>query len=160
MILIGFLFCSNFAKSQTDTSLNKFVGTWRWASGNDTLTIILEKQIDTFPNSQVQEVLVGWHRFVKNGQVIESSFPNTSHQIGQENIALGNDPYITLAGFTKVWNKLWFIRMYDLTLHKLRQATFELLPNSTSQALWKLGNGHNSGSGPFTLPSDIIFTKQ
>ncbi len=146
--------------AQTDTSLNKFTGTWQWTTGSDTLTLILAKQIDTFPNNQVKEVLVGWHRYVKNGQLIESSFPYTNHQIGQEHIPVGNDLYITLYGFTKSWNKIRFVRMFDMTLKKKRLATFDLLPNSTSQAFWKLTNGHNSGSGPFTLPSDIIFTKQ
>ena len=58
------------SQTQYDTSLTKFVGTWEWTYLTDTVTIILRKKITALPSGLNNEVLVGWHKYVHNGQVV------------------------------------------------------------------------------------------
>lgn len=162
------LVCSTLCFSQiANPELDKFVGTWQWNSGNDTVTLVLAKQTSNFPNGTSREVLVGWHKYVKNGLVIESSFPHIGQSINDENIPLGNDLEITLYGFTKNPREIWFHRFWDLTLHKNCHVFFKLMPGSLTQATWKLTNPDGSTyQGPpgtynqFTLPRNMVLTKQ
>ena len=153
--------------SQTNPELNKFVGTWQWTSGYDTVTVVLEKQTSQFVNGDSREVLVGWHKYVKNGVPVESSIQHTGKSINADSIPLGNDPEITLYGFTKNSRQIWFNRFWDLSLHNNCHLFFELLPGSLTQASWTLTNPDGSTyQGPsgtynqFTLPRNLTLTKQ
>lgn len=159
---------SAFSQATTNPELDKFVGTWRWTSGNDTVIIVLQKQVTNLPTgTSSNEILVGWHKYVENGQLIQSSLQYIGQDINNENIPLGNDLNITLYGFTKSPTEMWFVRFWDLTLHKNCNLFLKLLPNTTTQATWKLTNPNGTRySGPsgtynqFTLPIDLVLTKQ
>ena len=87
-------------KSQTiilDSSLNKFVGTWRWTSGTDTIEVVLEKQTLVIPWVTFnREGLVGWHRYVKNGVVLQSSFEYLGRNINLDFNSQDSDLKTTL----------------------------------------------------------------
>lgn len=151
----------------TNNELDKFIGTWKWTSGNDTVIIVLQKQVTNLPNGTSNEILVGWHKYIENGQLIQSSLQYIGQDINNENIPLGNDLNITLYGFTKSPTEIWFVRFWDLTLHKNCNLFMRLLPNTTTQATWKLTNPNGTRySGPpgtynqFTLPRDLVLNKQ
>lgn len=157
----------SFSQTINNPELDKFVGTWQWVSGNDTVTIILNKQVSIFPNGDSREILVGWHKYVQNGQLKESSLQYVGQNINAENILPGSDLQITLYGFTKKPTEIWFNRFWDLTLHKKCHLFFELLPNSLTQATWKLTNpngprymGPTGTYNQFTLPRELVLTKQ
>lgn len=59
-------------------------GVWQWTNGKDTFTIQLFR-IDTSWKSKVNDTefgpnIYGWHRYVENGVLIESSFPESLYQ--------------------------------------------------------------------------------
>jgi hypothetical protein len=153
LILIS-VFISTVSYSQlvVNNDLNKFSGTWKWTSGNDTMVIVLEKQVVTLPGGRSNEVLVGWHEYIKNGQVAQSSLQHTGLRFDNEQVPLGNDLQITLYGVYRTVTEIWFVRFWDLSTHKKCNLSFELLPNSTTQARWKL-------RGQTVLPQDLILTK-
>jgi hypothetical protein len=84
IIFLFSVLCTFKASAQvmTDNNSNKFIGTWQWTSGTDTLKIVLEKQIYTIPASGVSsENLVGWHPYIKNGILKQSSLQYVGRDI-------------------------------------------------------------------------------
>lgn len=162
------LFTCNIAYAQVtiNNELNKFVGTWRWTSGNDTVIIVLQKQVCNFLySSKSAEILVGWHKYIKNGQNVEKSTQNIGFNINSDDQNPATSRKITLTGKNHGANKIWFYNFCDLTLGKNCNLDFQLLTNSTTQASWKLRNpqgifvGPSNTNGKFTLPKNLILTK-
>jgi hypothetical protein len=145
--------CSYNAKPELD----KFVGTWRWVSGADTLELKLYKQAIHFPEPMDFDVenIIGWHRYVKNGVLIESSFPYAGL------------PYIGGHSTVFAWGQSP-IKLYgnfnDLTKKK-RCDIYLLMTNSSyTEISWKIMEtrgmtlpGFQYG---FTLPVSLTLTKQ
>jgi hypothetical protein len=158
--------------AQTTTlnpELNKFVGVWRWVNSTDTLEITLQKQIyiNYLVNTQ-EEMLVGWHRYVKNGVLQQSSYPYISRNINIDFDDNSLDFKNTLFGtvYNTKPNEVFFITLWDLVLHKNFELWFTLLPNSTNQAVWKLTQGRgglyagpHGLNGVYSLPKEIILNK-
>jgi hypothetical protein len=139
-------------------NLDKFVGTWQWVSGADTVKVVLAKQAiyAPAPMDYTFEALVGWHRYVKNGVEIESSlqYVNSTFSSG----------HYTLFGSDRSSTKLYFTSFEDLTKNKECDLYFNLVAGSLTQATWKLTErrglrktGYTLG---FTLPNNITLTKQ
>jgi uncharacterized protein DUF6705 len=155
------------AQVQTDPEADKFVGTWRWTSGTDTVIIVLEKQVYNIPiTGSNAEALVGWHKYVKNGQVIQSSLQYVGRDVNIDSNSTSLDFKTTLNGNTRSSTAVLFRTFWDLTLHKNFELYFSLLPGSTTQATWKLTepqgiyNGPNGTSGMCTLPKSLTLIKQ
>jgi hypothetical protein len=156
IILILLLFVSLCIKAQVQTNnlINKFVGTWQWVSNTDTVKIVLEKQVYNLQLTGVQsEILVGWHKYVKNGVVIENSMQYVGLDINTDYNSSDVHMKTTLSGTSRGANKAWFDTFWSLTELRSNELSLEMLPNSTTQAKWKL-----KGSSP--MPSDLILTKQ
>lgn len=163
-IVILFFFLTKIgAQTITNSELDKFVGTWRWVSNVDTVEIILEKQaVYSKATSKYYEDIVGWHRYVKNGVLIESSIQFTGGNYNSE--ANANSLKSTIYGFTQKPTNL-YITFWDITLNKGEELWFTLLPGSTTQSTWKLRDSRGLYMGPagtagkITLPKDLILTK-
>jgi hypothetical protein len=154
LIIVILVSSKLYAQSVVNNHLNKFVGTWRWTSGTDTVTIILSKQVATIPYThKSSEVLTGWHHYVKNGNLIQSSLQYTGRDVNTDFDSTFVDPKITLEGINRGATTIFFYAFWDLVTHKNGNLYFELLPNSTTQATWKL-------RGQTVLPQDLILTKQ
>ena len=71
--------CSFYIQSQ---ELDKFVGTWKWTSGNDSFEIVLKKEkiSDLFDEDTCEDIIYGFHEYKKNNNIIESSlqYANTT----------------------------------------------------------------------------------
>lgn len=168
LIILLLSACMNSnAQNVNNPELDKFIGTWCWTSNADTINIFLQKQTITLPNGNNREVMVGWHKYVKNGQLVQSSMQNIGLNYNNEETPLGTDPRITLFGFTRKPTEIWFTSFWDLTLHKNCHMFFELLPNSTTQAKWILTNpngvvydGPAGTQSQFTFPRNLVLTKQ
>jgi hypothetical protein len=71
IILIATVFLSTETSAQTN-----FIptGTWKYINGNDTIEIYL-KPAQMMLSGISYPILIGYHKYVKNGQLIESSLP-------------------------------------------------------------------------------------
>jgi hypothetical protein len=142
---------------------NKFVGTWLWTSGTDTIKLVLQKQVIHYPYqlNYDEDRLVGWHKYVKNGVLIESDLQN----VGTQWTWIGGHSVTSLFGGLLGPNKIYFTTCKDITKNKKGEMRFKMLPNSTTQAIWELRNTRGITTIPnfdynFTMPEDLIFTKQ
>jgi hypothetical protein len=112
-----FIFLASQSYSQDTTTMNKFIGTWRWVSNTDTVLIVLQKQNVTIYPRYSRPLLAGWHKYVKNGQLIQSSLQYVGRDENADYNSNDPDPKNTLGGFAKDLNTIWFTSFWDLTLH-------------------------------------------
>ncbi|MCX6313159.1 MAG: hypothetical protein NTX08_00325 [Sphingobacteriales bacterium] len=149
---------------KVNTDIDEFVGTWISTSGFDTITIILQKQVFHYPPplSWDEDMLVGWHKYVKNGIIVENDLQNVG------TIFTGSYSQASLFGTTLSPHKVYFTTFRDLSLNKTCDLRFSIttknIPHPT--AIWILSNprGARSGlrgpSGLFTFPKNMVFIKQ
>lgn len=137
--------------------LDKFVGTWRWVSGNDTLTIHFFKQAIHYPSPLDYDVegLVGWHKYIKNGVLSESSL--------QYSGLPRHGGHSTLLAWNQTPTKLYGV-FSDLSKDKRCDLYLEMTNASYNQMTWKLKESRGiKPSGfqyGFTLPTNLVLTKQ
>ena len=153
ILFVSFSLIKTEAQTIADTAIDKFAGTWMWKSSADTILLVLQKQVSVFPNGIANEVLVGWHKYVKNGQLVQPSLQHVGLNFDSSSVPLGTDLKVTLYAFSRTPTRIWFVGFWDLITHKECQLYFELLPNSTTQASWNL-------YGQTQLPTNLILTKQ
>lgn len=171
IFLVVFIFLSLSGKAQpphpagtytTHPELNEFIGTWRWTSGTDTVILVLKKQMIYYPPimDYNEERLVGWHKYVKNGVVIESDLQSVGVQWLWGHVW---ESQASLFGAGNGLHKIYFTTFKDYTIHKKAEMRFEMLPGSTTQAKWELRNTRGLKPWNFnydlTLPKDLILTK-
>lgn len=138
-------------------ALDKFVGTWQWVSGNDTVVLHLYKQAIHYPaplNYDVENI-IGWHKYVKNGVTIESS------------LQYSGSPYTGGHSTIFAWCQS-AVKLYgsfdDLSKNKQCDLYLKMLNTRYSQMEWKIMESR--GIRPtgfqygFTLPVMITLTKQ
>jgi len=137
--------------------LDKFVGTWKWVSGNDTVILALYKQAIYYapPLNYHVENIVGWHRYVKNGVLVE----NSSQYSGQSYIG----GHSTILAWAKSATKIYGV-FEDITKNKDCDLYLTMVDNTYTQMNLKIGESR--GIRPtgfqygFTLPTSIVLTKQ
>jgi hypothetical protein len=155
-----------FGQIHTDPGLDKFAGHWRWVNIADTVEIILQRQTVTNPMSfNTVEVIAGWHRYVENGMVQQSSF----QFVGTVVFSNFNNPSsfekVTMVGGSYSVNTLLASPFIDIHLHKTFELFLTLLPNSLTQLNWDLRQPRGLYAGPvglngiFSLPRTLVLTK-
>ncbi|WP_297984494.1 DUF6705 family protein [uncultured Chryseobacterium sp.] len=90
----------NNGDNYLNNSLNKFVGTWKYSDANQSLTIILKKENIKLPieNDVRADAIIGFHKFVKNGNIIEDNtmYFNTNYSDKKFSLfAFGDENEIT-----------------------------------------------------------------
>ena len=152
----------------TDQEIDKFVGVWRWVNGSDTMEITLQKQVFIMPFTNFQsEIIVGWHRYIKNGGLQQSSYQYIGRDVNLDFNDNSVDAKTTLKGMTYRSNnrEAFFYTFWDLSLHKNFNLWLNLLPNSTTQATWVLKQprglyvGPEGLNGVFSMPKNLVLTK-
>jgi hypothetical protein len=153
------------AYSQT-TNDDLFAGTWRWVSGTDTMTIVIEKQNLAILNpSNPEPTLVGWHRYVKNGIVVESSFQYLGRDASLDKDSTYIDNKVTLFGFAQNNTSARFVNFWNLTYHRSDELYLTFLPNSTTQVTWKIRghagimHGLPKDRHKYSMPINLVLTK-
>lgn len=138
-------------------SLNKFVGTWVWTSGADTVKIVLKKEMVQYPDDNYSEdQLIGFHHYRKAGNVVESNmnFVQTNFAAYKWSILAGN-----IGG-----NNIMLGTIKDLSKEKSIRITMTLNTAQTQMQLLikeKPGIKINATTmGVFTLPNNITLIKQ
>ena len=137
-----------------------------WVSNTDTLEIVLHKQTVNHPITGVSfEAIAGWHKYVKNGVVQQSSFGH----IGTLLFSDFNNPLsyenVNLDGGTYGNRALLIYSFIDIQLHKTFELFLTLLPNSLTQLNWDLRQPRGlyavpAGlNGVFSLPRNLVLTK-
>ena len=140
-----------------NNSLNKFVGTWRWTSGTDTVTIILKKEniLLPFPENSHADLIIGFHIYKKGNNIIENSiiFSKTNFI----------DKHSTILGGNEKGNDTLSCNLKDISKNKLVELTL-ILNNSQTQLQWNLQNTEGVKIGNYvsaiTLPKSITLIKQ
>jgi hypothetical protein len=140
-----------------NNDINKFIGTWQWTQGADTLkvTFVKVKVFYSPPANFHADRILGWHTYIKNGTQIESSFQ-----------LISSTPTVAtttvLGGTIDDANELSF-NIQDLSKGKLEHVNFKLQPGSLTVAEWKLKNNEGVRYGDydfgFTFPVNLIFHK-
>lgn len=147
--------------------LNKFVGDWIWYSGSDTVRLQFKKVALNIPdvNNSYWENLIGCHKYVKNGVIIESSLADydSLQYYNYNNIG-------TIILFSLNYGDTSHVggTLSDRSKNKGNQIDLTYLGGSPVQIRMKLsakpgatvslpGNPYIDG---ITLPVDIILFKQ
>lgn len=59
-----------------NNEMDKYVGTWQYINGNDTLTIVIQKKIHVLSGlGYYEDLLIGEYRYISNGVVIVNTLP-------------------------------------------------------------------------------------
>ncbi len=82
LAIINFSFAQDVIKPghhHLDPDAKKFAGTWEWKKGNDSFVLALNyEKYDFYKITKTKitaDMIVGYHQFVKNGNIIENSTP-------------------------------------------------------------------------------------
>lgn len=161
ILFVSLVICSqSFAQFSPDPDINKFIGTWKWGNGQDSVIMVFQKQVVNYTSTISAERIIGWHKYVKNGQVLENSLPYVGSNYNNE-YNNGNIHNTILGGPEKVDQIRFYF--YDLTNNRDQTAICKLLPNSTTQLTCHLRTSHELWIKPFTLytlPQDFVLIKQ
>lgn len=160
IVFVCALYNTAFSQTIMKPELDKFVGTWQYTQGTDTFTIILKKISYHFsnPTNTIEEILIGWHKYIKNGQLVENTFNKmiVPYTMDSSSIKLGyvdsdNYNYAIFALIDSIKNKYGWVK-------------FKMLQSSFTQATWKLQDSPGTYIGnydhSFTIPGNMVLTKQ
>ncbi|MGV7105577.1 DUF6705 family protein [Flavobacterium sp. U410] len=80
-----------------DNEMDKYIGTWQYTHGTDTLTIVLQKKTHIYNGKYYEDLLIGEYRFASNGIEIVNTLSLLSNTtiIGREHNISGRfiQPY-------------------------------------------------------------------
>lgn len=162
-----------------NNSFAPILGTWQWTNGTDTLTIEFEKISMAYNNlSEIySDEIVGKYHYVENGVEVINTL---NYNINASNVFDAHPTYIYRSltpikgGRYHNENYGWF-HFSDYLKNKSERMKFELLdlfPNPdgsynatqaklilTNSEHWNI-NGQNPRDPEFTIPNNIILTKQ
>lgn len=167
------LFTQAIAKAQipqeneyrTNNFINKFQGTWKWASGADSVIIKIGKVRYFYksPENFSSDRLLGCHVYYKNAVIIENSLDRFDSVI----------LYAPKRNTLYLWNseidtsKIEGV-FSDISKHKIGHLILTFIYGVTPQLIWFLKNepglvavidGEVYEQG-FTLPENMVFIKQ
>jgi len=149
-LLFGIIISTQTLKAQTNYIP---LGTWMYINGNDTIEIYLKStQINVADTSY--PTLIGFHKYVKNGQLIESSlnFGNTNFADKKYSIIIYNVKSADIRNDGDFKDMSFNINRL-IILTKLNPTTMDV--RITSQQTRK-----NTSSSDYTLPRNFQLVKQ
>jgi hypothetical protein len=172
IIIIGIAFlisCGTIAQMPTppqpngniiNASIDKFIGTWVWSNGTETLTLVLKKENILLPflkNSR-SDMIIGFHKFEQGNTIVESSisYVNTNYS--------DNHSTITGVNVVGVDNPNELICSI-VNIAKNKSGDLKLVINSSlNQLTWTLKNREGIKIGnydyTFSYPGSLTLQKQ
>ncbi|MCU7617852.1 hypothetical protein NZ698_11635 [Chryseobacterium sp. PBS4-4] len=154
--------CSSYTPNN---QFDKFIGTWKWTDGSETLEIVLKKEKVLVPfkhDSSCQDILLGFHRYTKNGVIIESTLENINSFQNQKLYSLyssgfWDDNYNQFVGSFKhsSRNNIMRIKMDYINSTSLKIISFENYEGTRITV-----PGDPIADLTIDLPVNIILTKQ
>lgn len=139
--------------------INKFEGVWKWINGNDTLILKLKKTNKLF-GDYTEDVLLGVHKYVKNGIVIDDALNKYDsmvlHYKKSTTLLYQNQGMDTSKVFGSV---------KDLTKKKTNNLYLQYHNGIPPTLSWRLETAEGTFLDPnfqsgLTMPKDIILIKQ
>lgn len=146
-----------------DPYADKFLGTWVWREGNDSFKIILKKENILVPllNNVKADWIIGFHKFVKNGTIIEdTSLYTSTNFLDKKNSIISstdsdNRNYLTGYIIHSSKNKsVKFVIQYIDATH------IKIISFKNTGGLKVTLSGQPPFDWSITLPQNIILTKQ
>jgi hypothetical protein len=167
IIITTLILFVSFVKAQPPTSgsnqannfINKFVGDWIWTNGSDTLILKLRKYNIDF-SDYTEDVLMGVHKYVKNGLVLDNSFNKLDSIVlnrKKRSVLLYSN---TGSDTSKVEGSI-----SDLTKKKNNLIFLQFVTTNPPTIIWKLELPEGVFSDPnfqygLTMPKNLVLTKQ
>ena len=147
---------ASVAQSTRQSPFQQMLGTWEWRSRTDTFRLILQREpAFKMPDGTTYSVMLGRHRYVRAGPVVEQSFTLA----GQD----GN-PGFTLFGFPTDYNS-FYMSFWDMTKEKLGRSTLKIMPGNPDELQWHLtmptetvGVNRVIPEG-FSVPTDLVLKR-
>lgn len=140
------------AKTDAQT-INQAVGLWRYTNGTDTVTMYFKNGTMT-AGTEIFPILIGYHMYVKNGQVIENTLKDSSSRYTHEKYSItifNNEPQsVRNDGYLK-----------DLVLNNTRYIILTKI-NSTKMDVYLTyiqGVRRGGAQSGFTLPRHFTLSK-
>lgn len=154
-------YSQNVAQYRSDPDLDKFVGTWKWGNTTNGLILIMKKENNIKISKNVNDnnkfdIIVGFHKLYKNGQVIDDSTMNSSTNFADKKnsfTALTQDDILQLSMSHR--NKAIRIKIDYIDSSHIKIVEVK----NPEGARFKLP-GENSTDWSIDIPQDIILTKQ
>ena len=123
--------CSSYTQKP---ELDKFTGHWKWTSGNNSFEMVLKKEkifsIIGNDHQACEDIIIGFHEYIKNGVLIESSLQHQDTNFSQDFESMtffGVFGQILLGGMSNISNLNNNIRMeleyIDSTHLKIKSLT-------------------------------------
>ena len=132
--------------------VSPLIGTWEWRSGKDQLQITLRREQHFLaPDGKTYDVLLGKHRYTRNGVVMEESF------------SLGEQEFVLFSGYSN--SSLLEMQYKDLSKNKTGRATLQFLPGGRGKASWRLQESLEAFSinrkipPGFTVPKNVVLSR-
>lgn len=134
-----------------------FVGDWEWASGGEVFRLTLARnptwQFPFDPQHRVMNVVIGQHRFTRNGAVVEQA-PTT-----------GSRPYSMLC--VPADNSSITMSFSELTTRRRGRVTLTFVAGNPNQLTWQLRAQEMvyvypevAPTGDFAVPTTMTLTRQ
>lgn len=130
-----------------------FEGDWEWSSGGDVFLISLTRNSAfSAPDGTTHSVIVGKHRYTKNGAVIEQSFTGTT------------EPYTLFGKPTSSY--VFTMSFHDLSRDKWVQVVLTTSSSTPDQITWELKEKMNGVtvnhpvSNGFTVPTSLTLIRK
>lgn len=165
LILVGGLVSAqtNFPKDGDNIKnphIDKFVGTWIWSNGTESLEFVLKKKNILLPigNNIRTDVLYGFHKYVKDGKELENSlqYVNTDYKDKKHTLgAMGdvlkpNEIQIGVLPMERKYRTLYANVEY-INSRQIRIKNIEI------KEVMRINDPLDNSR---TLPQDIILTKK
>ena len=161
----------NAGEYYKNNEIDKFVGTWEWKSGNDYFRIVISKQKLEGTNFSTgskhhRDMAIGWHIYVKNGVIIDSSMDNVNRTFVDALDAIRNS---SLNGGGGTNSKYLLVSFSDKQKNKSGKATLTLVQGKSNEANWKLKERegimiYDPATDPpypqgWTVPTELVMKK-
>ena len=157
---------TTYNANNLNPNLDKYMGVWKWESGNKSFTILLKKQNVVLPPASRNvraDILYGFHQYVDSGLIVENSLNNAnstyndldftvSGGMGRE--GLGNTLEGSLYHISKNEKVVEFIIEYIDSNH------IKLVSLKNPPGLKLVKSGQPDYDWSISLPQNIILTKQ
>lgn len=148
IILVGLILKTNAQTNYTP------IGTWRWVNGNDTVQFFF-KTATVLVGDDDAPIIFGFHKYVKNGIVIENNLSNSGSSFNQNLYSL------FIPNNAPVHNPRMDGQLKDITLNNNRRMIVKRInPTTMTVNLTYIQGVRNNRPYGFTLPRSFTLTKQ
>lgn len=153
----------NAGDNVKNDNVDKFIGTWLWHNGNDSLLFIFKKENVYVKGFDIHmDVLIGFHKFVKNGVVIENSteYINTWQNDGHSTLYGGTDRIVNLNTLTTFIEHTSKNKSVNAEIQYIDSNHIKIISIENPEGMKIRFPGEAPYDWSISIPTNIIFTRQ